>query len=191
MSDAIEHAQEGIEHAHHAAHEGDRFAPRVAVLIAALAAFLALADMAEKGAQSAYLTHHIAVSDDWSFFQAKNVRASVRAAEATILESLPNASDVGVRDRVKDARQGEARLRDEPGADGMKQLAERAEHETELRNHQFHRYHQFELVVGALQIAIVLASVSVVTRVRPLAAVAGIVGFAAALYGLAIASGAF
>jgi len=188
MSEAIEHAKEGIEHAHHASHEGDRFAPRIAVLIAALAAALALADLAEKGAQNAYLTHHIGVSDDWSFFQAKNVRASIRAAEASILESLPNASDPGVQDRLKAARQSEARLRDEPGADGMKQLAERAQHQSELRDHEFHRYHQFELVVGALQIAIVLASVSVVTRVRPLAAAGGLIGALASLYGLAIAA---
>lgn len=189
MSDTIEHAKEGLEHAHHAAHEGDRFAPRTAVMIAALAAALALADMEEKAAQNAYLTHHIAVSDDWSFFQGKNVRATVRAAEASILESLPNASDETIRGRIQTARENEARLRDEPGADGMKQLAERAQRQTELREHEFHRYHQFELVVGALQIAIVLASVSVVTRVRPLAAAGGLIGAVAAIYGLAIASG--
>ena len=189
MSETIEHAKEGLEHAHHASHAGDPFAPRIAVMIAALAAALALAELAEKGAQNAYLTHHIAVSDDWSFFQAKNVRASVRAVEASILESLPNASDEAVQSRIKAARDNEARLRDEPGADGMKQLAERAEHEAEERNHQFHLYHQFELVVGALQIAIVLASVAVVTRVRVLATVGGAIGGLAALYGLAVGSG--
>ena len=50
---------------------GDTSARRVAVLIAVLAAALALADMAEKGAQNEYLTHHVAVADDWAFYQAK------------------------------------------------------------------------------------------------------------------------
>jgi len=56
-------------------------------------------------------------------------------------------------------------MRDDPqGGDGMKQLGERAKGQEAERDAAFHRYHEFELVVGALQIAIVLASVSVVTR---------------------------
>ncbi len=189
MSDTIEHAKEGIEHAHHATHEGNPVAPRIALLIAALAAALALSEMAEKSAQSAFLTHHISLSDDWNFFQAKNVRATVRAAEASLLESLPSAGDEAVRARIKTAQDNEARLRDEPGGEGMKQLQERADQQAELRDHEFHRYHQFELVVGALQIAIVLASVSIVTQVLALAAAGGLLGGAAALYGVIIASG--
>jgi hypothetical protein len=44
-------------------------------------------------------------------------------------------------------------------------------------------------VVGALQIAIVLASVSVVTRVTPLAFGAGVIGCIAAIYGVLVAQG--
>ena len=55
MSDDIEQAQQGLEHAHeaNAAHptHNDRGARRVAVLISALAAALAIAEMQEKGAQ--------------------------------------------------------------------------------------------------------------------------------------------
>jgi ADP-ribosylglycohydrolase len=185
MSESIEHAQEGIEQAHHAAeHDGNRAAPRIAVLIATLAAGLALSEMAEKGAQNAYLTHHIGVSDDYSFFQAKNVRATIRDAQAILLESLPNAADPAIVARIKAARETEARLRDDPKAgDGMKQLAETARHRAEERDHAFHRYHLFETVVGALQIAIVLASVSVVTRVHWLAWTAGTIGLLAVGFG--------
>ncbi len=187
MSETIEHAKEGIEEAHH---HGDSRARRTAVLIAVLAAGLALADMGEKGAQNQYLTRHIALSDDWGFFQAKNVRATVRAAEATVLESLP--PDPAIPARVKAAHDEEARLRDDPaGGDGMKQLAERAHDQTEQRDHAFHRYHQYETVVGGLQIAIVLASVSVVTRVLWLAYAGGLLGAAAGLYGLLIAGAVF
>lgn len=167
---------------------GDSSARRTAILIAVLAAALAIADLWEKSAQSAYLTHHIAVSDNWSFFQAKNVRATVRAVEATLLESLP--STPATLDRVKSAREQEARLRDDPqGGDGMKQLVEHAREQTELRDHAFHRYHQFEVVVGGLQIAIVLASVSIVTRFVLLAYGGGLLGAVAALYGLMVAIG--
>ena len=75
-------------------------------------------------------------------------------------------------------------MRDEPEGDGMKQLAERAKTQEGARDAAFHRYHQFELVVGALQIAIVLASVAVVTRVTALALGAGAVGVIAAIYAL-------
>ena len=81
-------------------------ARRIAVVIAALAAALALAEMGEKGAQNAYLTHHIAVSDDWAFYQAKNARATTWAAEAGMLANLPNAADAGTAGGDQ-ARQGE------------------------------------------------------------------------------------
>ena len=100
MSETIEHAREGLHHAHHApAPHTDSTARRIAVLIAVLAAALALAEMGEKGAQNAYLTHHIAVSDDWAFYQAKNARATSWAAEAGILANLPNAAEPGRRRR--------------------------------------------------------------------------------------------
>jgi hypothetical protein len=81
-------------------------------------------------------------------------------------------------------------MRDDPqGGDGMKQLGERAKGQEAERDAAFHRYHEFELVVGALQIAIVLASVSVVTRVTPLAFGAGMIGCIAAIYGVLVAQG--
>ena len=185
MSETIEHAKEGIAEAHH----GDHGARRIAVLIAMLAAALALADMGEKQAQNEYLTHHIAVSDDWAFYQAKNIRAAVLAAEATVLANLPGGGDPGPQAEIKRARQNEARMRDEPQGEGMKQLAERAKLQEAARDEAFHRYHEYELVVGALQIAIVLASVSVVTRVLALALGAGAMGAIAAVYGLLISGG--
>ena len=188
MSETIEHAKESIAEAHHA--NGDTSARRIAILIAVLAAALALADMGEKGAQNAYLTHHVAVSDDWAFYQAKNMRATVWAAQAGVLANLPNAADAGPQAEIKRARDNEARMRDDPqGGDGMKQLGERAKGQEAERDAAFHRYHQFELVVGALQIAIVLASVSVVTRVTPLAFGAGVIGCIAAIYGVLVAQG--
>jgi hypothetical protein len=189
MSESIEHAREGIEHAHHApALHTDSTARRIAVLIAVIAAALALAEMGEKGAQNEYLTHHIAISDDWAFYQAKNVRATVLAAEAAVLSNLPSAADPGPQAEIERAHESEARLRDDPqSGEGMKQLAVRAKDQEGQRDRAFHRYHEFELVVGALQIAIVLASVSVVTRIVALALGAGVVGAIASAFGIMLA----
>jgi hypothetical protein len=187
MSETIEQAREAIHHAHHdPGQHSDTTPRRIAVLIAVLAAALALAEMAEKAAQNAYLTHHIALSDDWAFYQAKNARATMWVVEAGILANLPNATEPGPQAEIKRAKESEARLRDEPGKDGMKQLAERAQVQEHERDHAFHLYHQYEYVVGALQIAIVLASVAVVTRILALAVGAGVIGAIAAGFALLI-----
>ena len=181
--DAVEeHAQETIHH-HGSSNR------RIAVLIAALAAALALAEMGERQEQNNYLTHHISLSDDFAFYQAKNARAAISAVEASILANLPDASASAVQAAIANAKANEARLRDEPGGDGMKQIMERATAERESRDHAFHRYHQFELVTGALQIAIVLASVAVVTTVPVLAFAAGVIGAVAAGFGIYVAAG--
>src|SRR6185312_568302 len=93
VSEHIERAHETIHEAHHAHTQGDHSARNVGVLVSILAAALALAEVGEKSAQNEYLTRHIAVSDAWAFYQAKNLRGVVRGAEAELLESLPNAAD--------------------------------------------------------------------------------------------------
>ena len=189
MSDDLERAQDGIEHAHEAHQHGDGSARRIAILISVLAAALALAEMQEKGAQNAYLTRHIEVSDDYAFYQAKTVRANVYSLHAELLASLPNAADPQVQKQIEAARATAARLEDDEKTAGRKQLMAQAEAHKAEREAQFHRYEQFELVVGALQIAIVLASVSVVTRIRTLAGGAGVLGGAAIVAGVLVAVG--
>ena len=186
MSESMEHAHETMHHAQH----GDPWARGVAVLVSVLAATLAIAEIGGKTAQNAYLTHHIAVSDDWAFYQAKNLRQIVRGSEANVMESLQHAVDPMVQARIKEARAYQARMRDDPeGGEGMKQLAEKAARQEHDRDHAYHLYHLYEYVTGALEIAIVLASVSVVTRMRPLTIAAGLIGFAAGAFGMAVALG--
>ena len=181
----MERAHETM-HGHGESH-GDPWARGVAVMVSILAASLALAEIGGKSAQNAYLTHHIAVSDDWAFYQAKNGRATIRLVEASMLESLPNAADPATQARIKDAKEYAARMRDDPKAgDGMKQISEKAKASEHARDEAFHQYHGYELTVGGLEIGIVLASVSVVTAMRPLTIGAGLVGLAAALHGIAV-----
>jgi hypothetical protein len=184
VSESIERAHETMHHAH--SEHGDPWARGVAVLVSALAAALALAQIGEKAAQNAYLTHHIAVSDDWAFYQAKNLRAVMRETEVNVLESLP--ADPAVADRVRRARDYQARMRDDPeGGEGMKQLAAKAKAQEQQRDDAFERYHHYEYTVGALEIGIVLASVSVVTRMRALTWAAGAIGAVACAFSLAVA----
>jgi hypothetical protein len=188
MSDAIDQARETIEHAHHhAGHDGDGFPRNVAVIVAILAAGLALAEMGEKSAQNEYLTFHIAASDDWNFYQAKNIRSNLFSLHADSLEASANAADPAVRKQIEAARSQASRLDDDEKTVGRKQLAAKARQSEMARDVAFHRYHLFEAVVGALQIGIVLASVSIVARARPLAWLAGLLGAVAAVAGIAVA----
>ncbi|HQT75405.1 MAG TPA: DUF4337 family protein [Rhodopila sp.] len=182
MSEALERAHETIEHHEHGHGQGDPWARRVAVLVSALAAALAITGIAGNAAQNEYLTHHVAVSDDWSFYQAKNLRATVTDSEMHLLASLPNAAEPAIQSRIKEAKATAERMRDDPvGGKGMKQLSQLARTEETLRNEAHHRYHGYEYAAGALEIAIVLASVSVVTRIRALTLAAAGIGVLAGL----------
>jgi hypothetical protein len=185
----MERAHETIEgHAHH----GDPWARGVALLVSILAAVLAMTEIGGKASQTAYLTHHVALSNDWAFYQAKNLRSVVRSSEAELLASLPNAQDPAIQARIKAARDYSARMRDDPeGGEGMKQLAATAKQKETERDEAAHRYHNYEYAVGALEIAIVLASVSIVTRSRAMTIGAGVIGAAAAAASLGVAANWF
>jgi hypothetical protein len=164
----------------------------VAVLVSVLAAVLAMTGIGGKAAQNAYLTHHVSLSNDWAFYQAKNLRAVVRTSEADLLASLPNAADPAIQARIKEAQAYSARMRDDPdGGEGMKQLAAAAKALEVERDEAVHRYHNYEFATGALEIAIVLASVSVVTRIRSMTYGAGVIGAAAAAASLGVTMNLF
>jgi Domain of unknown function (DUF4337) len=187
MVDPVDTAQEQIDAAHEERGESDRWPRIMAVTVSFLAASLALAELGAKSSQTEYITHNIAASDAWSAYQAKNLRASVWHSQGIVLESLPNAADPAIQERVKTAESEEARMRDEPASgDGMKQLMAKAKGLEKDRDESFHAYHGFEHTSSILEISIVLASVSVVTRVRGLGLAAGAIGLLACGYGLAV-----
>ena len=104
MVDPVETAQEHIHEAHHQHGDTDPWPRAMAMVVSFLAASLALAGIGAKSSQTAYLTHHIAASDTWNFFQAKNLRANLRNSQAAVLESLPDANAPAVQARIKAAR---------------------------------------------------------------------------------------
>jgi len=177
----IEYAKESLEHVGHSHAEAPPHARLAAVIIATLAGALALTEFGAKDAQTAYLSHHIEASDTWNQYQAKSARRVTYASTAEVLASLPNASDPEIRKRIDSARGEADRMRTEPGKDGMEQLSEEARTKEHERDH---RYHGLEIASSGLQLAIVLASVSIVTSFVPLLVGAGLLGLASAAYEL-------
>ena len=186
------HATHDPHHPNHdTMHNPERHPRQMAVVIAALAASLALIEVGEKNTGSDYITQHITVSDTYNFLQAKNIRAGVMITSADILDNLPGANDAA-RARALVIRGEAARLLDDPkGGEGRKQLLERAKAESAERDISSERNSVYEYGSGALQIAIVLISVSIVTKSRPLSYLGAAIGLFTSLYMLYFSKGWF
>jgi hypothetical protein len=181
----IDIATESLErHEHLKEAPDDSNGRRTALLIGVLAAVLALSEMAERGAQNAYLAHHISVSDDFAFYQARQARALTLNQTATLLQVLGPPSPE-VQKAVTDDQAEARRLTDDSErGNGLKQIQARSEAESRQRDTALHKYEWLEIVTSALQIAIVLGSVSVVTRLPRVAYLGAALGAVSA--GLAV-----
>ena len=182
-------AQESLERQHHLQEEpGDNHARRAALVIGMLAAALALCEMAERSAQNAYLAHYIGASNEYAFYQARQNRALVLTQTAAILGALPATPET--RATAAAAKAEAARLtEDSERGNGGKQIIARATAEGQLRDVALHRYEWFELTTSALQIAIVLASVSVVIKLPRLLWAGAAIGVCAAALGAVVRFG--
>jgi Flp pilus assembly CpaE family ATPase len=187
---SVEIATDALERHEHLQHAPeDHHGRRTALLIGVMAAVLALAEMAERSAQNAYLSHHIAVSDDYAFYQARQTRALILNETATVLHALAPAT-AEIDKQVADTRAEALRLtEDSERGNGLKQLQARTAAEAAKRDVALHRYEWLEIVTSALQIAIVLASVSVVTQWRPVAYLGAAIGAGAAALALLVVNG--
>jgi len=156
----------------------------IAILIAILAAFLAIAETGAKSSQTAVLTEHVEATNQWAFFQAKTVRQTVIRTAAEELEA--QYKDAGnmpaaVKTQIEAWRRTVARYDSEPETnEGRKELAARAAAHTAKREAARSAYHLFEYGSAAFQLAIVLASAAAVTSVLMLAFIAGGLGLVGA-----------
>ena len=186
MAGAHEHI-ERAEHAQHTAHasdaEGSRFSNRtIALMIAVLALFLAIAETMGKSAQTNALSFNVEASNLWAFFQAKTIRqTAVRTAGEMVELTRPQVTDPAVSDviakRLDAWTKTAARWESEPETqEGRRELAARAKKAEEKRDLALARYHHYEVSSAAFQIAIVLASATVITGAMALAWLAIAVG---------------
>ena len=148
---------------------------QVALLIAILALVLAISETLGKSAQTAGLSANIEASNLWAFFQAKTVRMTVlRTASEQVEAELPLADNAKVREalakRVDKWKKTWERYDTEPETqEGRKELAARAKAAEKRRDYSLAAYHHFEVASAAVQIAIVLASASIITAIAALA----------------------
>jgi hypothetical protein len=150
----------------------------VALLISVLALVLAISETLGKSAQTAALSYNIEASNLWAFYQSKTIRRTTlrTAAEQTaLLADSPKSREV-----ISAWKKTAERYQNEPDTgEGRDQLEARAKAAEKKRDLAQAAYHHYELSSGAVQIAIVLASASIVAGVPAmvwLAATLGVVG---------------
>jgi len=176
-------AHGSMEHAEHAEHASGEN-KKIALLIAVIALCLALSETLGKGAQTESISKNVEASNLWAFFQAKSIRrTAVQTAAEQGKLSLAGATDDATRatlqKQIDEWQKTAARYRSEPETgEGTEQLAERAKHAEHERDEATAKYHHFELASAAFQIAIVLASATIITGMIALAWVSGLLTLA-------------
>jgi hypothetical protein len=159
---------------------------KIALLVAILAAFLAVAETGGKSAQTEVLTQHVEATNMWTFFQAKTVRQTVvRTAAEELDAQYKDAGNMppAVKAQLEQWRKTAQRYDTEPETnEGRKELMARAKVHEQKRETARAAYHLFEYGSAAFQLAIVLAGAAALTSVMWLAIVSGGLGLVGVIF---------
>ncbi len=150
----------------------------VALLISVLALVLALSETLGKAAQTTALSANVEASTLGAFFQAKTIRQTVmRTAAEEALAEYGDKAPEALKKQVAKWRDTADRYQSEPETgEGRKELAARAKKAEDRRDRSLAAYHHYEVGSAAVQIAIVLASASIITTMPVLVWFAGGLG---------------
>ena len=173
-------AAEQIAEAREAADE--KFKNLSALIIAFMATLLAITSLGGGNAAEDMANNNIHASDTWAFYQAKSIRQTTMRVAADGLEAdlranpnmTPEARDF-IQKKIDEYRATAARYEDEPDKDepdnplkgeGRKQLTARAKDYEVQRERAAKRDPNFDFSEALFQIAIVLASVAILSGSR-------------------------
>jgi predicted XRE-type DNA-binding protein len=150
----------------------DKFKTRTAIMIAVLAALLAVTGLGGQNAAKEATNNNIFASNLYAFYQAKNIRQTSFALAADALEielANPAASPetkTAIQKKIDGYRKNVSRYESEPDTnEGKKELLVRAKAMEVIRDHALKQDPYFDYAEVLLQIAIVLASVAIVSGI--------------------------
>ncbi len=143
----------------------------IAVYIGILAVMLAICSVGGGNATKDATARNIEASNTWAFFQAKNIRhhqlrLQIDEFEATLAEQpgVPEAVRTSIEDKIQKYRKDEARLTSEPEkGEGITELLAKGRSLELQRDRAMRKDPYFDYGQALLQIAIVLASVAIIT----------------------------
>lgn len=155
-----------------------------AIYIAALAVLIAIASIGDDGAAKTMIRSSIDITDTYSFFQAKNVRQTGFRLAADDFEArladpaLPAPVRAKMEEKVKSYRATADRYESEPETkEGKKELLAKAKALEVERDIALKQDPYFDYAQALLQIAVVLASVSLILGGALLLRVSYVMGF--------------
>lgn len=168
------------EEAVHAAHEGHPFARTAAVVIAVLAAVLAIATGVGNNATTDTILKQAQAADTYNELQANSFKKHINQNDAVILRALAVGNPQKARLLLTAAAlEGSATRKYARNESLLLPKAQELERE---RDKGETRHHTMQYAEAALQLAIVLSSVSVVVAIEALLYIGGVLG----LVGLAL-----
>ena len=139
------------EHVHHTAeHSGEKWISWVALSTAILAVLAAIAGLLSGKHANEAMMSQIEASDQWGYYQAKSIKASVLDAKIA-LSTAPSESDAAKRDRYEKEQE---------------EIKTEAEHKQAEAKSNFHQHEVFARSVTMFQIAIAIAAISALTKKR-------------------------
>ncbi len=201
MHEAHEIAEKVVEaghgHGHHDPHaptSDNDFRRNVGLLIGVLACIMAIITVAGANMMKETLNANIEASDSYAFYQAKNLRQQVWLASSDTMEalrravpSLPPDAKAFIDSHQASVAKNVARWETDPSTgEGKKELLAKARAAIEARDRARDRNQWLEVAEAMLQIAVVVASTSVLTLSRRLLVVCvtfASIGILAALNG--------
>jgi hypothetical protein len=140
----------------------------VSLAISVLAVFVALVTVMGHRMHTEAVLEQARASDTWNEYQAKKIRQSQLSGEVSLLTLQPNANSSGVEKRVEDDKKHIEKWNDD-----LKEEQEKAhELEASVRNAE-RQATRYDLGEALLQIAVVLSSITLLTR-QKLFAIAGV-----------------
>ena len=166
----LEHLHEEIHHS--AEHGGENWISWVALSTAILAVLAAIAGLLSGKHANEAMMSQIEASDQWGYYQAKSIKASVLDAKIA-LSAAPNESDAAKRDRYEKEQE---------------EIKTEAKHKQAEAKSNFHQHEVFVRGVTMFQIAIAIAAISALTRKRRFWIVSLLFGIAGCVF-LALGSG--
>ena len=151
----MEEAEVPLEHLHEkvketAEHTGVTWISWVALSTAILAVLAAIAGLLSGQHVNEAMMNQIESSDQWNYYQAKSIKASVLDAKMS-LAGAPNESDESKLQRYEKEQE---------------QIKSEAERKEAAAKSNFHKHEVFARGVTMFQIAIAIAAISALTRRR-------------------------
>lgn len=161
----------------------------IAIYIGLLAVILAISGVGGGNATKDATAGNIEAANTWSFFQAKNIRRHeirLQISEFEVLlatqPGLPAPARAMIDERIAKLKKDEARYTSEPETgEGTQELSVKARELEQKRDLAMRKDPYFDYGQALVQIAIVLASVSIITGGTVLLGLSGVLAIGGVL----------